>query len=45
MQKFYISGIAADIFTKFARLTYKDSLHIFYKFYQNSTCGSIDTTV
>ena len=32
-KKNYISGIVAVIFTKFARLTYEDSFHIFCRFY------------
>ena len=43
-EKFYISVIVKDIFTKFARLTGENSLHI-CKFYYNSTGGSIGTTV
>jgi len=33
MEKFYISEIVADIFTKFAEFTDEDSVHISCKFY------------
>jgi len=32
-EKFYISDIIADIFTKFAEFTDEDSIHISCKFY------------
>jgi len=32
-EKFYISEIVADIFTKFAEFTDEDSIHISCKFY------------
>ena len=44
-EKFDISGIVADFFTKFTAFKDEDTGHISCKSYYNNTCGSVDTTV